>query len=144
VSRYGGSFAFIMADLDHFKCVNDTYGHPAGDRVLRAAAAVLTQACRSSDIAARYGGEEFALILPTLQAHEAGVLAERCCREIEQTCVEVGGQSIRVTASFGVADSEGRASPEEMVQETDKALYRAKQAGRNCVEIAVSAVAVKD
>jgi len=136
IQRYGGSFAVIMADLDHFKRVNDTHGHPAGDQVLREVAAILAGECRDSDLPARYGGEEFAVILPTHHAQDAVVMADRCRRKIEEACVHACGAEIRVTASFGVADSEGCASGEEVIQDADKALYQAKQAGRNRVEAA--------
>jgi diguanylate cyclase (GGDEF)-like protein len=135
--RYGGSFAVIMADLDHFKLVNDTYGHPAGDQVLREVAAILAGECRRSDLPARYGGEEFVIILPTHHAQGAMVMAERCRRKIQEARIHARGAEIRVTASFGVADSDGHASCEEVIQDVDKALYQAKQAGRNRVEMAV-------
>ena len=135
IRRYGGNFAVIMADLDHFKLVNDTYGHPVGDQVLRDVAAILTGESRSSDLPARYGGEEFAVILPTHHAQDAAVMANRCRQKIEEACIHASGAEIRVTASFGVADSDDRASCEEVIDDADKALYQAKQAGRNRVEI---------
>jgi diguanylate cyclase (GGDEF)-like protein len=126
-----------MADLDNFKLVNDTYGHPAGDQVLREVAAILAGECRRSDLPARYGGEEFVIILPTHHAQGAMVMAERCRRKIQEARIHARGAEIRVTASFGVADSDGHASCEEVIQDMDKALYQAKQAGRNRVEMAV-------
>lgn len=135
VQRYGGVFAVIMADLDHFKAVNDTYGHPAGDRVLQEVAEVLAAQCRDSDVLIRYGGEEFSLILPTHHAQEAAVLAERCRLAIANLSVDTAGTTIRLSASFGVADSAGCASADEIIEQADKALYRAKQSGRNRVEI---------
>jgi len=137
IQRHGGSFAVIMADVDHFKLVNDTHGHPAGDQVLREVAAILAGECRESDLPARYGGEEFAVLLPTIHAPEAVVMADRCRRKIEEACTRACGAEIRVTASFGVADSEGCASGEEVIQDADKALYQAKHAGRNRVDIVV-------
>jgi len=137
IQRHGGSFAVIMADVDHFKLVNDTHGHPAGDQVLRELAAILAGECRESDLPARYGGEEFAVLLPTIHAPEAVVMADRCRRKIEEACTRACGAEIRVTASFGVADSEGCASGEEVIQDADKALYQAKHAGRNRVDIVV-------
>lgn len=133
IQRYGGTFAVIMADLDHFKRVNDTYGHPAGDQVLREVAAILARECRASDMPARYGGEEFAMVLPAQHEQAAGEMAERCRLQIENTPVLASGKEIRVTASFGVADSESRDSCEDVIQNADRALYRAKQAGRNRV-----------
>ncbi|MCY2926433.1 MAG: GGDEF domain-containing protein [Planctomycetota bacterium] len=76
IQRYGGAFAVIMADMDHFKLVNDTYGHPAGDQVLRDVATLLVGECRDTDLPARYGGEEFTIVLPTHRATEAAVLAD--------------------------------------------------------------------
>ena len=136
IRRYGGSFAVIMADLDNFKIVNDTYGHPAGDQVLREVAAILAGECRRSDLSARYGGEEFVIILPTHHAQDAMVIADRCRRKIQEARIHACGAEIRLTASFGVADSDDHASCEEVIHDADKALYQAKQAGRNRVEMA--------
>lgn len=133
IQRYGGNLALIMADLDHFKDVNDTYGHPAGDQVLRDTAAILVGQCRESDLPARYGGEEFVVVLPAHCAQDATVLAERCRRKIEAARIRSGGTEIRVTASFGVADSVGLSAPEDLVRAADGALYLAKSDGRNCV-----------
>lgn len=135
--RYGGSFAIIMADLDHFKFINDTYGHPAGDQVLREVAAILAGECRTSDLPGRFGGDEFVVILPAQHALDAAGLAGRCRRKIERTCIHASDSEIRVTASFGVADSSDHASCEEIIQDADKALYQAKQAGCNRVETAL-------
>lgn len=135
IRRHGGRFAVVMADLDHFKVVNDTYGHPAGDQVLREVATIMAAESRSSDLLARYGGEEFAVILPTHDASEAVTIATRCRNKIEKAHMHVSGITIQITASFGVADSQGRASYEEVVQDADKVLYHAKQAGRNRVEV---------
>jgi two-component system, cell cycle response regulator len=136
VLRYGSSLAFVMVDLDHFKLVNDTYGHPAGDQVLRDVATILAGECRDTDVPARYGGEEFTIVLPSHRVPGAAVLAERCRWKIEDARVHASGAEIRVTASFGVADSDGYASCEEMIEAADKALYRAKQDGRNRVAMA--------
>lgn len=136
IHRYGGAFSVIMADLDLFKRVNDTYGHPAGDQVLREAAAIMSSECRASDLAARYGGEEFAIVLPGHRAQEAAELAQRCRRRIEAAHVVASGARICMTASFGIADSDGCTACGEIIRDADKALYRAKQAGRNRVEMA--------
>ena len=137
VQRQGGGLSVIMADLDHFKRVNDTHGHPVGDKLLRGAARAIAAQCRQSDLPARYGGEEFAVVVPEEGASEAALLADRCRKEIE--CVQVlladqaATQAVGVTASFGVADSRWARSPEELVEQADANLYLAKQGGRNTV-----------
>ncbi|MCY2930672.1 MAG: diguanylate cyclase [Planctomycetota bacterium] len=140
LQRYGGALALLMADLDHFKAVNDTYGHPAGDQVLRDTAAILVSQCRESDLPARYGGEEFVVVLPTHCAQDAAALAERCRRKIETARVQASGAEIHVTASFGVADSIGLSTPEDLIRAADEALYLAKSDGRNCVRPASAPV----
>jgi len=133
ICRTGGSLAFIMADLDKFKSINDRHGHPVGDRVLRAVAAAIAHQCRESDTPARYGGEEFAILCPDVTAKGALVLAERCRRAIEDIRIELARVDIRTTASLGVADSRTARSPEGVVTQADDALYQAKQLGRNRV-----------
>ncbi|MFH1541951.1 MAG: GGDEF domain-containing protein [bacterium] len=132
--RYGGDCGLIMFDLDHFKNINDSYGHPAGDKILRAVADILAQQIRSSDIAARIGGEEFAVILP--QTDKAGSLAEaeRLRGLIAGIAREYGNVTLRVTASFGVAAfAENAKTIEELMSCADQALYDAKNSGRNRV-----------
>lgn len=128
--RYERSLSFVLVDVDHFKSFNDTFGHPAGDTVLKAVAKVLQNTVRSTDIVARYGGEEFAVILPDTEYAGAMVLAERCRRAIagaiwEQRDITVSVGVSTLTASTG--------EPMSLVQEADEALYRSKQAGRNRV-----------
>jgi two-component system, cell cycle response regulator len=134
VLRHGGHLSVIMADIDHFKNVNDQFGHPAGDEVLRQVARLLVEGCRESDMPARYGGEEFVVVAPEATAGAAADFAERLRTSICARPLEVHGQAVEVTASFGVADHEGLDTPEEMIQAADQALYRAKNAGRNCVK----------
>ncbi len=136
IQRNGGSIACIMADIDHFKRVNDTYGHRIGDEVLRRVAKVLAGHCRQSDLPVRYGGEEFAVLLPDGDAESAAGLAERCRKEIEDTHVKVGEEDVSVTVSFGVADNDGLPSAEALIESADVALYQAKNAGRNRVAVA--------
>jgi len=136
IRRHGGSLAFIMADIDLFKRINDTYGHQLGDRLLHQIARVIADQCRESDFPARYGGEEFAVLVPAENARGASGLAERCRREVEAISMEVGKETARVTASFGVADSEELPSPEDLIRLADEALYAAKRAGRNRVQCA--------
>ena len=138
VRRKEATLSVIMIDIDHFKRLNDTAGHAAGDEVLRRVARQLMSAVRREDVACRYGGEEFALILPELAIEGAVERAERLRREIEDLFVEVGGKRIGpVTASFGVAcypmhGSSGAA----LLHLADKALYQAKALGRNRVVVA--------
>ena len=134
VQRYGGgSLSFIMADLDHFKRVNDTFGHSIGDKVLQKVAQTIVSQCREVDLPARYGGEEFAIVVPDETAEGAMVLAERCRQAIAKAQVTVGGEDVRVTASFGVADAVDAPSVDALIAAADNALYQAKQAGRNRV-----------
>jgi len=132
--RHGGHLSVIMADIDHFKNVNDQFGHPVGDEVLRQVAGLLAEGCRESDMPVRYGGEEFIVVAPETAAEAATGFAERLRTSICLAPLEVHGQAIKVTTSFGVADNEGLKSPEELVHAADEALYRAKEAGRNCVK----------
>jgi two-component system, cell cycle response regulator len=130
--RHGGQLSVIMADIDHFKDVNDRYGHPAGDEVLRQVGRLLAEGCRESDTPARYGGEEFVVVAPETTVQAAAEFAERLRTSLCSRPLDVHGQSIQVTASFGVAGQDGHQSPEELVKAADKALYLAKSAGRNC------------
>ena len=125
-----------MADIDHFKFINDTCGHQAGDEILRRVAAVFLKQCRDPDFPTRYGGEEFAVLLPSTGIEGAAKLAERCRREIEDLVLDVDGNTLEATASFGVADANGLASLDILIEQADAALYRAKRAGRNRVELA--------
>ncbi|HDZ20598.1 hypothetical protein LCGC14_0312410 [marine sediment metagenome] len=131
--RHGDPFALIMADIDYFKRVNDTYGHSVGDRMLKAVSKALADQCRELDLAARYGGEEFAIIAPNQSAEAAGNLAERCRQGVEHIRLHVTGSDISVTISFGVADSQGLHSIAEVIELADRCLYQAKLAGRNTV-----------
>ncbi len=125
----------IMADIDHFKMVNDTYGHRFGDVVLQEFATLLRDNIRKTDILGRYGGEEFLIILPNTSAAGAVNLGEKLRAAVEAMCIEHDGQSVRITASFGIAStSDGQVfNHDQLLQMTDKALYVAKQSGRNRV-----------
>jgi len=131
--RYGGSFSLIICDIDHFKAVNDSFGHPTGDKVLVRVASVLRENIRSSDMVARYGGEEFAILLLNADKKLARSLAEQLRRELAGCLFqEIDGQ--QVTASFGVATfSDDSISLEGLVAKADRALYLAKTQGRNRV-----------
>ncbi len=132
--RHGRCLSVIMADIDHFKQVNDRFGHPAGDEVLRQVADLLAEGCRETDMPVRYGGEEFIVVAPDTDALAATGFAERLRASICLAPLEVHGQGMEVKVSFGVADSDGQNSPEELIQAADEALYCAKEAGRNCVK----------
>jgi diguanylate cyclase (GGDEF)-like protein len=131
--RHGQPFSFIMADIDHFKKVNDTYGHLVGDQLLQEVAKVFTKQCRNIDTPARYGGEEFAIVVPQETAANARSLAERCRRNIEEISILVKGESVHATVSFGIAETTGLTAPETLIEHADEALYAAKVAGRNQV-----------
>ena len=130
--REGTLLGVIMVDLDQFKNVNDTYGHLAGDLVLKEIAAVFQQSVRSYDWVGRYGGEEFLLILPGSNFVSARKRAEKFRMAVEKARVKHGEASIQVTASFG-AVSGFPPDSESMIQMADAALYRANNNGRNCV-----------
>jgi diguanylate cyclase (GGDEF)-like protein len=132
--RRQGRLAVLLFDLDHFKKLNDTYGHPAGDAALRSAARTIRREARRGDVAARYGGEEFVVILPGTDEAGARELAERMRRGIEQAPLVFEGATIRFTASFGLAVWPADGGEETtLLAAADRALYAAKQAGRNRV-----------
>jgi two-component system, cell cycle response regulator len=124
----------ILLDIDHFKKINDTYGHFAGDAVLRETAARLRGNMRPYDQVGRYGGEEFLVILPNCDLEQAATQAERMRQKLHTEMMIVDGAEMHVSASFGVTVSDGsERSPEVFVRVADEALYRAKANGRNCV-----------
>lgn len=133
--RYGGAVSLLMLDLDHFKAVNDTYGHEIGNVVLRAAARHLAESVRDIDSVARYGGEEFAVICPQTRLDEAAALAERIRATLTQRVVVAGHPELTVRASIGAACSSDASvvTAEELVAAADQALYVAKSRGRDQV-----------
>jgi diguanylate cyclase (GGDEF)-like protein len=139
--RFGGELALVLADLDNFKSINDRYGHPAGDAVLREFARRLKQTVREVDLAARWGGEEFCLILPGSDAAGGTHVAERAREALEARPVTLpDGTEIAVTASFGVAALPDAVGEGGLLDAADAALYRAKGAGKNRVETATQSV----
>lgn len=134
--RYGGTAALILVDVDHFKRVNDAYGHDGGDAVLVAIADALADGRRTVDLTARLGGEELAILLPQTDARGAREVAERMRKRIEALVVRTSAGEVRVTASFGVGEYEARAGEaQRVVERADQALYAAKRNGRNRVEV---------
>jgi diguanylate cyclase (GGDEF)-like protein len=135
--RNGHELSLIVADVDHFKRVNDSFGHEAGDAVLVAVARTVARSLRNGDLCARYGGEEIAVLLPRTPPDSAREVAERLRRAVEEVRVKVGGEQLGVTISLGVATypSSTRTSG-DLFAAADQALYTAKKAGRNRVSIA--------
>lgn len=132
--REGRSLGVAIADLDHFKKVNDTLGHGTGDGVLREVAKRMHSAVRDCDSVGRYGGEEFLLVLPGCDGTAALLVAERVRRRVAETAVQAGDEVVPMTVSLGLAFSRrADVEPEALIQAADEALYRAKAAGRNRV-----------
>ena len=135
--------SLIVFDLDHFKAINDRYGHLAGDAVLGAVGGRMNSVLRGSDLKCRYGGEEFLILLPDTPSQGALRVAETLRREIEGTSIPWNDETLRVTASFGItAITPGEMDPLAAIARADEALYRAKQDGRNCVRSAAEAEAL--
>jgi len=138
--RYMRPLSLLMIDIDFFKNVNDSFGHEAGDHVLKAFASTIVSAKRDSDIAARIGGEEFAILLPETAKEAGRAFAERICELVRDCSLEIAGQPLHLTVSIGVADASIRtAGIETLMREADQALYDAKRAGRDRVIVASSA-----
>jgi diguanylate cyclase (GGDEF)-like protein/PAS domain S-box-containing protein len=132
--RNNQPLALLMMDIDHFKNVNDTYGHDAGDMALQQVAAALKSSLREIDILGRMGGEEFAVLLPNISLHEAAVLAERVRKTVAGTSVEIPGGLLTITISIGVAVLTDETSGiDNILKNADVAMYQAKSCGGNCV-----------
>jgi len=136
--RFNTPFSLLIIDIDHFKLINDRFGHRCGDEVLKAVATALSSACRSSDACYRYGGEEFLVLLPATSGEGAKIIAARILELITSLKIERDLQLITPTVSIGIAstnesDLEGTS---ELFERADKALYRAKSDGRNCIRAA--------
>lgn len=132
--RHGRDTAALLMDVDHFKKVNDTYGHDVGDLALKAVSRILAGACRSTDLPCRYGGEEFAMILPETGLEGALAVAEKIRSLVEEATIDAGRTKLRITCSVGVtARQDGDDPLEALLKRADEALYEAKASGRNLV-----------
>ena len=133
-SRYSTPFTVVVCDLDLFKRVNDTYGHLAGDKVLRLVAKVITKNIRVTDFVARYGGEEFVIMLPSTSVDEAVVAMEKLRTSMESSPFNFHGKPVGITMSFGITDIRDGDSMDDVFSRADEALYQAKENGRNQVK----------
>lgn len=133
--RHRHDLAMVMLDIDHFKRINDTYGHPVGDRVLVDIARTLTRITRAGDTPARWGGEEFAVLLPNTDLTGASLLAERIRLAVGRKPCKLSNGAVAVTTSVGVASYSGDrpATLDQLIELADRRLYMAKQGGRNCI-----------
>jgi two-component system cell cycle response regulator len=135
--RHGFSFWVVVADLDNFKVVNDTYGHNAGDAVLKEFAGILKRRVRNSDICGRTGGEEFIIIFTHADECNVGIIVARVLRQLREHDFSFGSKHVQVTASFGIAGFQGKGVPDfaKLLNQADEALYLAKRGGRNRIEV---------
>lgn len=131
--RYRTPLTVAMADIDHFKEVNDTHGHKAGDRVLKDVAAILSDALRMPDKVGRYGGEEFLMILPHTSLTQGRKIADRIRASVSKWDFDLGAKKIRLTISIGLCQFKSGEDLEQFLSHADKALYEAKKGGRNLV-----------
>jgi diguanylate cyclase (GGDEF)-like protein len=129
--RHLSPFSLLIVDVDHFKRINDTYGHQAGDHFLQQLAKLITQLGRNSDTTFRYGGEEFAIILNHTQEQGALFVANRICQQIENADLYYQEKRIPITVSIGIATYQENDTAEKIFERADSALYRAKKGGRN-------------
>lgn len=136
--RNGSPMSLLMLDIDYFKRINDTWGHAAGDEVLKAVGRLLKESCRVYDTPGRYGGEEFCIVLPEAKPENTGVVADRIRKRLASTELPCGEGSVVITASIGIATIDSSQpdvlSPAALIERADRALYAAKNRGRNRVE----------
>jgi diguanylate cyclase (GGDEF)-like protein len=133
--RYGRSISILMIDIDHFKRVNDLYGHAAGDEVIRQVGRIVSEAIRTTDTAARFGGEEFVVLLRETDLNGAAIFADRIRQTVADTVFEPDGECLRATISIGMAEAEFTdGDVDHTIERADRALYAAKSGGRNCVQ----------
>ena len=136
--RHGSPVALLMLDIDHFKRINDSFGHAAGDQVLKSFGQVLRESCRVYDVPGRYGGEEFCIILPETRIGSTTAVAERIRQRLAASRFDVGTDRVAITASIGIAGMDadgGIVSSAALIERADRALYSAKNNGRNRVEV---------
>jgi diguanylate cyclase (GGDEF)-like protein len=139
--RHGSPVALLMLDIDHFKRINDSFGHAAGDSVLKSFGQVLRESCRVYDVPGRYGGEEFCIVLPETRIGNTTAVAQRIRQRLSESRFDVGGDRVAtITASMGIAgmDSvadEGLVSSAALIERADRALYSAKHRGRDRIEV---------
>jgi len=136
-ARHGFPFWMVLIDLDHFKGINDTYGHDAGDTVLKRFGEILRAHTRLSDISGRIGGEEFLFVITHAEKGGVMMVVDRIRQQLAMEKFSFDGQSVSVTASFGIAGFTGKSAPafEELLARADDALYQAKDLGRNRIEL---------
>jgi diguanylate cyclase (GGDEF)-like protein len=133
--RYDHATSLLMLDIDHFKVVNDTYGHPIGDQALIHLVKIIKDSVRMQDLYGRWGGEEFVVLLAETDSVEAFQIAERLRERIADSTLVINNHNIKMTVSIGIATMSGFDKPEldGMIEQADRAMYDAKHAGRNCV-----------
>ncbi|MCE5251655.1 diguanylate cyclase [bacterium] len=136
--RYGSFISLIIADFDYLKDINDTYGHPVGDEILRKIGDILRETSRESDVLARYGGDEFVILLPQTNLKNACNMAERIRKKVYTNTFSIQGQNLKSTLTMGVSavPQEDIDSPEDLFESADRALYEAKRSGKNRVFVA--------
>jgi diguanylate cyclase (GGDEF)-like protein len=137
--RYGWPFGVLLLDIDHFKQVNDSRGHDAGDEVLKVVARTLEQSVRPFDLVSRWGGEEFVVIAANLEASQLRAMADRLRLLIETSMTIIRGLPLRVTVSVGATMAQPDDTSRDVVARADALMYRSKRAGRNCVTAAAEA-----
>jgi len=139
VQRYNNPLSISVVDIDHFKNVNDTYGHQVGDEALRQVAYQLRDHIRHPDMAGRYGGEEFLILLPNSDSKAAAEQASRLCRQVRETDIQVDGNTLALTISIGIAQfRNGEDTWETLLNRADNAMYEAKTEGRDRWVVATS------
>jgi diguanylate cyclase (GGDEF)-like protein len=143
--RHGSPVSLLMLDIDYFKRINDEYGHPTGDEVLKGVGRVLRESCRVYDVPGRYGGEEFCIVLPETKLGNTTTVAERIRSRLASAPIDAGDVAISVTASIGIAGMDSAAedavlSAAMLIDRADRALYSAKHQGRNRIEFWTNAI----